>query len=130
MARAEGLEVASQLLLRCPALSAAINCLVNRRPLRQHLLPPPATGGARRRCPTSSRRSHNPKTQVKISSAARKSPCPKGHGDFFGASVHNRFDKNMMLLAQTHMFQSAHLYFKSFLRTIPQRLLCQPKLSQ
>ena len=36
--------------LRCPALSAAVNRLDNRRPQRQPLLAASATGGARRRC--------------------------------------------------------------------------------
>ena len=43
----------------------------------------------------------------------------KSHKDTrYGADVHNGFDKNMILPARTHIFQSAHLYFKSFLRTI------------
>ena len=36
--------------LRCPALSAAVNRLANRRPQRRPLLAASATGGARRRC--------------------------------------------------------------------------------
>ena len=42
----DGLELASQALLRCPALSAAAGRLANRRPLRHPRLAASATGGA------------------------------------------------------------------------------------
>ena len=47
----EDLKLLSQPLLRFPALTAAMNCLVSRRPRRQHLLPSSATGGGRKCSP-------------------------------------------------------------------------------
>ncbi|MCD7828492.1 MAG: hypothetical protein LUG85_08165, partial [Clostridiales bacterium] len=48
-------ENALSALLRFPALSAAKDCLANRRPLRQQILTSSATGGVRMCCPKQAR---------------------------------------------------------------------------